>query len=275
MNRKKLFHNIGWDILGCFLSLVVLIPLYFALINSFKVEAEANLLRVSLPQKWAIPENYQEVIKRGNIFVAFKSSMIVTFATVVLAIVFASMAAFVMERKKTKASGLLDFFILMGIIIPPSIVPTFFLLKLLDLHGTYQGVVLIYIALYTPVSIILYKGYFKTVPREIDEAAIIDGCNFTQLYWRVVFPLLKPVSSTVFIIIFMSVWNDFTIALYFLNTPNRFTLPLTVYFFFGQYFNSWNLVFADVILIALPVVVVYFFAQKSIIAGMTAGAIKG
>jgi raffinose/stachyose/melibiose transport system permease protein len=239
------------------------------------VEAEANLLRVSLPQKWAILENYQEVIERGNIFVAFKSSIIVTFATVVLAIVFASMAAFVMERKKTKVSGLLDFFILMGIIVPPSIVPTFFLLKLLDLHGTYQGVVLIYIALYTPVSIILYKGYFKTVPREIDEAAIIDGCNFTQLYWRIVFPLLKPVSSTVFIIIFMSVWNDFTIVLYFLNTPNRFTLPLTVYFFFGQYFNSWNLVFADVILIALPVVAVYFFAQKSIIAGMTAGAIKG
>jgi raffinose/stachyose/melibiose transport system permease protein len=275
MNRKKLFYNTGWDILGCFLSLVVLIPLYFAIVNSFKVEAEANLLRVSLPQKWAILENYQEVIKRGNIFVAFKSSIIVTFATVVLAIVFASMAAFVMERKKTKVSGLLDFFVLMGIIVPPSIVPTFFLLKLLDLHGTYQGVVLIYIALYTPVSIILYKGYFKTVPREIDEAAIIDGCNFTQLYWRVVFPLLKPVSSTVFIIIFMSVWNDFTIALYFLNTPNRFTLPLTVYFFFGQYFNSWNLVFADVILIALPVVAVYFFAQKSIIAGMTAGAIKG
>jgi raffinose/stachyose/melibiose transport system permease protein len=275
MNRKKLFRNIGWDILGCFLSLVVLIPLYFALVNSFKVEAEANLLRASLPKRWAILENYLEVIERGNIFVAFKSSMIVTFATVVLAIIFASMAAFVMERKKTKMSGLLDFFILMGIIVPPSIVPTFFLLKLLALHGTYQGVILIYIALYTPVSIILYKGYFKTVPREIDEAAIIDGCNFTQLYWRVVFPLLKPVSSTVFIIIFMSVWNDFTIALYFLNTPNRFTLPLTVYFFFGQYFNSWNLVFADVILIALPVVAVYFFAQKSIIAGMTAGAIKG
>jgi raffinose/stachyose/melibiose transport system permease protein len=275
MNRKKLFHNMGWDILGCFLSLVVLVPLYFAIVNSFKVEAEANLLHISLPKKWAILENYREVIERGNIFVAFKSSMIVTFATVVLAIVFASMAAFVMERKKTKASGLLDFFILMGIIVPPSIVPTFFLLKLLNLHGTYQGVILIYIALYTPVSIILYKGYFKTVPREIDEAAIIDGCNFTQLYWRVVFPLLKPVSSTVFIIIFMSVWNDFTIALYFLNTPNRFTLPLTVYFFFGQYFNSWNLVFADVILVALPVVAVYFFAQKSIIAGMTAGAIKG
>ena len=126
-----------------------------------------------------------------------------------------------------------------------------------------------------PMGVFLYMGYYKSIPREIDESAMLDGCGCIRMFAAVIFPLLKPITVTLFIITFMAIWNDFGTTIYFLNSSSNFTLTLTVYNFFGVHSADWNLVFANVIAVSAPVVLVYFLAQKQIISGMTAGAVKG
>ncbi len=120
-----------------------------------------------------------------------------------------------------------------------------------------------------------YTGFYKSIPRDIDESALLDGCSILRLLFSIVFPLVKPVTVTVIIISFMSVWNDFSIAIYFLNSPKKYTMVLTAYNYFGVHSADWNLVFGDIVLVSLPVVILYFALQKYIVAGMTAGAVKG
>lgn len=125
------------------------------------------------------------------------------------------------------------------------------------------------------MGVFLYMGYYKSIPREIDESAMLDGCGCIRMFAAVIFPLLKPITVTLFIITFMAIWNDFGTTIYFLNSSSNFTLTLTVYNFFGVHSADWNLVFANVIAVSAPVVLVYFLAQKQIISGMTAGEVKG
>ena len=115
----------------------------------------------------------------------------------------------------------------------------------------------------------------KSIPRDIDEAAILDGCSTWTLFFRVIFQLMKPMTVTLFILTFMNIWNDFGTTIYFLNTSENYTLPLTIYNFFSTHSSDWNLVFTDVVIVSLPVIIVYFCAQKQIMSGMTSGAVKG
>lgn len=274
MKREKL-HNKLLETLGLALSFIVLVPVYFVIVNSLKTKNDASDMLLSFPTTFNVIENYSTVLKEGNILSAFKNSLIITLTSDILIVLVSSMAAFVLQRRAGKFSKMFDIVIIAGMIVPPSIVPLFWILKLFHLQSSILGVILIYIALGFSFSTFLYKGFYGTVPRELDEAAIIDGCSGVRMFFNIILPLLKPVTVTVFITQFMAVWNDFTIVLYFLSSPKRFTMPLTVYFFFGQFSSYWNLVFADVIIIALPVILVYIFAQKYIIAGMTAGSVKG
>ena len=145
--------------------------------------------------------------------------------------------------------------------------------------GTKTGLILIYIGFRLPWIMFLCVGFIKGIPREIDEAAIVDGCGggiqTVSMFFRVIFPLLKPIVFTSIIIIAMGAWNEFQMPLYFLSSTKNMTLPVTVYWFYGQYYTSWNLVFADLMLTAAPIVILYLFCQRYIIAGMTAGAVKG
>ena len=125
-----------------------------------------------------------------------------------------------------------------------------------------------------PMAVFLYTGFIKTVPRELDEAAFIDGCGPVRLFYQIIFPLLKPVTMTIFILSFIGAWNDVMIPMFFSNS-GKWALPLTVYNFYGGYVKSWNYIFADIIITISPLLLVYIFAQKYVIAGMTAGAVKG
>jgi raffinose/stachyose/melibiose transport system permease protein len=121
----------------------------------------------------------------------------------------------------------------------------------------------------------MYIGFLKSIPSSIDEAAIVDGCNSLQLFFKVIFPLLKPMTITLFILNFMNIWNDFGTTIYFLNSSENYTLTLTIYNYFSTHSSDWNLVFADVVAVSLPVIIIYFSAQKHIMSGMTSGAVKG
>ncbi|WP_071433664.1 carbohydrate ABC transporter permease [Angelakisella massiliensis] len=274
LSQKKRLELAVGDLCILLLSLIILIPLSMVLLGSFKTSREAMDMSLSLPAQW-IWQNYVEVFIRGKLAKPFLNSMIFSVSTVVLNITITSMAAFYLSRVQSRMNSILNIFFTVGMISPLAMIPTIKVLQALSLNNTYLGVILIYTAMKIPFSIFLFVGFIKTVPKEMDEAAIIDGCNSVQLFFRIVLPLLVPVVVTDAFIVFMSVWNDINIPLYFLNSTEKWTMSLTVYNFFGQYSRDWNLVFANLIITSVPVVLMYMFGQKYIVKGLTAGAVKG
>lgn len=180
-----------------------------------------------------------------------------------------------MARRKTSLSRFLYYFFFIGTIIPMQTIPTIRLFSALGIYGSYTNAILLYVAINISFSCFLYTGFIKGIPKALDEAAFIDGASTIKVFFKVVFPLLKPISMTVLILDFMNIWNDINIPLYFLSSPSKWTMPLSVYQFFGQFSKSnWNYVFADLTLTILPVFIVFLFAQKHIINGLTEGSVK-
>lgn len=276
--RKNISKNISkniFEFLSLLMILIVIIPLYLIVVNSCKNQAEAADMSLRLPSKWNIISNFKDVFLQSNIPKAFFNSLILTVFSVFILIILTSISAFIMQRREDKFSDFLKKLMLTGISIPFSVVTTFIFMHYLKLTGTYVGMILLYIASYYPFTTYLYVGYFNELPRDIDESAVLDGCGGLSLFYRVIFPLLKPITATAIVINFMYVWNDFSLVVYFFNSADKFTLTLTVYNFFGMYSNSWNLVFTDLIIVSLPVILIYSFLQRFIISGLTAGAVKG
>ncbi len=255
-------------------SLVIIAPLGIMVLGSFKDTKEAAELSLSLPGQWH-PENYLVVFEKGKVGRAMLNSAIITLSSVLLTVLSSAMASFYFARINTFISRTGFSFFMLGMIAPISLIPTITLLQRLHINNTFTGVILVFTALNLAFSLFLFTGFVKTIPREMDEAAIIDGCGRLKAFFLVVFPLLMPVIVTDIIVVFMGVWNSFVIPLYFLSDSSKWPMPLTVYNFFGKYQSSWNLVFADLVMTALPILVVYLLGQKYIIDGMTAGAVKG
>ncbi len=272
MENKK--HNFALEVLLWFFSIMVIYPLLMIIMTSFKSYGEANFLNVRIPETWLF-ENYKQVFLEGKIFTSFLNSMYITVLSVILTILLSSMLSYVIARRNTILDRRIYRFLTFGIIAPFAALPTIRLLKIIGLYGSRLSLILIYAAIYMPFSTMLFSGFIKTVPRELDEAAIIDGCTGINLFTRIIFPLIQPMTVTISILVFMWAWNDFQYPIYLLNSSSKWTLPLSVYNFFGQYNRSWNLVCADMVIVSLPVVILYVLAQKYIIDGMTAGAVKG
>ena len=275
---KKNRIAILYDILGIvFTGIIFLIPLYILIIPPFKNVKEGSIPTLNLPTSYHIIENYMEVLKTQNglILTAFKNSFIITIFSVVGIILVSSMAAYVMQRRTNRFSRFWDFIILTGLMVPPSVVTTIWLFQFLHIFKTKFSMVLIMIALMIPFAVIVYKGFMKTIPREIDEAAIIDGCGGLRLFFQIIFPLLRPVNITVIIVTAIAVYSDFVNALNFLPGLENRTVQLTLFNFMGMYSNKWNLLFADVVLITLPPIIFFIFLNRKIISGMVAGSIKG
>ncbi|PKP59106.1 ABC transporter [Candidatus Atribacteria bacterium HGW-Atribacteria-1] len=257
-------------------GLIFIVPFYFAVINSFKSQGEAMLLQVSLPTSYHIIENYKEVIRANNgiIVRAFLNSSILVIFSVIGGVIVSSMAGFVLQRRKHKFVGLWNFIILFGLIVPVALVPTIWLLQILDIYKTFLSMILIEITLTMPFSVLLYKGFMKTIPREIDEAAILDGCGQLRLFFQVIFPLLKPITITVIVLNLLTIYNDFMNPLYFFPGAKNVTVQVTLYNYIGEYYNQWNLLFANVILISIPPLILFIFLNKKIVSGMVAGGVK-
>ena len=243
----KKYGDIFRSALGLILSLFMLVPFIMIVLNSFKTKKESAELGLRFPKQWNFLENYSVVMSSG-ILHAFRNSCFVTCLSVLLIILVSAIAAFVLQRRGTKLSK-----------------------KLI----TFFGAAAVLTAANIPLGIFLYIGALKSISRDIDEAAILDGCDSLSLFFFVIFPLLKPMTVTLFILTFMNIWNDFGTTIYFLNTSENYTLPLTIYNFFSTHSSDWNLVFTDVVLVSLPIVILYFSAQKQIMSGMTSGAVKG
>lgn len=274
---KKEGKRVLLEFVSLILAFVIfIIPFIFMLTNSLKDRTAANALELSLAENllWV---NYWEVIQTSDfmLITAFKNSLILTFGSVSVLIVVCSMAGYIFQRRKERWIGVLNLVILAGLMVPPAIMPTIWLLQRLNIYKTMFGMILIEVALQTPFTIMLYRGFMATIPIELEESGYIDGCSRSKLFTKIVFPLLKPVTATVFILNAVTIFNDFANPLYFLPGHSNATVQLTLYNFMGQFSNSYNLLFANVILITLPMLVLFIVFNKKIVDGMVAGAVKG
>lgn len=276
MKKKKTLFLIG-DILGMLSAIIIFVfPFLFMFVNSLKDRREANLLSMSLPDQFHW-ENYKEVFEANNYIVltAFKNSILLTVFSVAGLIIVCSMAGYVLQRRKDATMSVVNFIIMTGLMIPPAILPTIWVMQGLHIYRTLFGMIMVEIALQIPFDIMLYRGFIGTIPRELEEAGYIDGCKRSNLFARIIFPLLKPVTATVIILNSVGIFNDFTNPLYFLPGSKNATVQLTLYNFMGQYSNSYNLLFADVIIITIPMLIVFIIFNKRIVDGMVAGSVKG
>ncbi|HTO28200.1 MAG TPA: carbohydrate ABC transporter permease, partial [Devosia sp.] len=237
----------------------------------------SSLLDFSWPAGNHLWSNIVEVVTTRNwmLLTAFINSTILTVASVTLLVIFAAMVGFVLQRRKTRFSGLIEFLILAGLMIPPAVVPTIWLLQGIGLFGRLHGLVLIEVAYGLPFSILLYRAFISTIPRELDEAAIIDGARPFDVFFRIILPLLWPVTVTNIVVQSVAIFNDFTNPLYYLPGNANATVQLTLYNFQSQFQTSYNLLFTNIALITIPPLLVFLFFNRQIVAGMTAGAVKG
>ncbi|NNU84592.1 carbohydrate ABC transporter permease [Geobacillus sp. BMUD] len=270
-------QKIAIECVAVLLTLVVFgIPFYFVIINAVKNAQESSLLNMAWPSSFHLIENMREVLaaQDGMIIRAFFNSLMITAFSIVLLIFLGAMAGYVLHRKKNKATSFFDFLILVGLIIPPAVVPTIWVLNEIGLFKTMPGIVLVEVALNLPFTVLLYKNFMATIPKEIDEAALIDGCGRFRLFFSIIFPLLKPVSATVVVLTTVGIYNDFVNPLYFYPGKENATLQLTLYNFFSMYNTQWNLLFTNILLISLPPLILFIFFNKKIVDGMVAGSIK-
>jgi len=259
------------------IGIVFLVPFTFIILTASKTGAEAALFEFSWPSKFQLIENIQEVLTFGNnrMFLAMWNSTILTVFSVILLVILSALVAYVMQRRLDRVASIASTIMLAGLIIPPAVVPTIFLLQWLGIYKTLFGLIMIEVALQMPFAILVFRAFMASIPREIDEAAIIDGASPLQVFFSVILPLLWPAIVTVIVITAVTVYNDFTLPLYFLPGSENITVQLTLYSFISQFSSQWHLLFADVVVITIPPLIMFMFFQKQIVSGLTAGAIKG
>ncbi|MFF0267914.1 carbohydrate ABC transporter permease [Kribbella sp. NPDC004536] len=256
---------------------VFIVPFAFIVLTAVKDRTQAADLSFSWPHQFRFVQNFVEVVKARDymLVIAFINSTILTVASVTGMVVLAAMAGFVLQRRKSRWNGYINFLVLAGLIIPPAVVPTIWVLQKLGLFKTMPGLILIEIAFGLSFCILLFRAFVATIPRELDEAAVIDGAGPLGLFFRVIFPLLRSVIVTVVVVQSVAVFNDFTNPLYFLPGDQNATVQLTLYNFNSQFSTQYNLLFMNILLITIPPLIMFLFFNRQIVAGMTSGAIKG
>jgi len=275
MKAKRFIRAIFCNLIAWIFSIICLIPLLLIVVNSLKdknAAADMNLKLPAFPIAW---ENFLIVIEKGKLMTSFLNSLTYSVGSVILCVFFAATAAYVLSRNQTRLNKMLYMYIVMGITLPINYVALTKVLLTLHLNNTRGGIILLYTAMQLPFMTFLIHGFVAKIPVELDEAAVLDGCNSVSLFIRIIFPMLKPAIATATVLTFLNTWNEFVSPLYFLNNTEKWPMTLSVYNFFGMYFKDWNLVCADILLTSIPVLVVYLLGQKYIVSGMTAGAVKG
>lgn len=260
--------------LAALVALVFLAPLYLVVITSMKGSAEAGSMSFALPESWHI-DNYLTVISTGDALRALGNSILISVMVTAGTILACSLAAFVIARRPGRVTGGVYSYLLSGLIAPFAFIPAIRLLQEIGLGNSYLGLILTDIAVQIPFITLTYVGFIRQLPREIDEAAVLDGAGPLRLFFTVVFPLLRPVTFTALVLVFTYAWNEFQNVLFLIPDADRWTLPMTVFTFQTTHSYDYGLVCANLVLTMLPVVAVYLAAQKYIVSGMVTGAVKG
>ncbi len=278
MKIRKFIAGIWLDVVSLIvIGIVFLVPFAFILLTASKTRQEASLFEFSLPGKFLLIENIRTVMAFADnrMFLALWNSTILTVGSVTLIVLFSALVAFVMQRRHDRMASIVSSIMLAGLIIPPAVVPTIFLLQWIGLYKTLFGLIMVEVAFTMPFAILIFRAFMASIPSELDEAAIVDGASPLRVFFSIILPLLKPAIITVIVTSSVSIYNDFVGPLYFLPGSQNVTAQLTLFSFISQFNSQWNLLFADVVVITIPPLIMFMFFQRQIVSGMTAGAIKG
>ncbi|TXC90536.1 carbohydrate ABC transporter permease [Metabacillus litoralis] len=262
------------EILGILLGLLWLSPFYLMIVNSLKTKREIFSDVIRLPEEFTF-DNYIQAFEELDFIQTFFNSVIITVTSVLIIIIFSSMAAYALSRNKSKISTLLFMVFVAAMLIPFQSV----MIPLITVFGQVEmlnrvGLIFMYLGFGSSLSIFLYHGTLNGISKSLDEAATIDGCSKFQVFWHIIFPILKPITVTVAILNIIYIWNDYLLPSLVINQEGLQTIPLKMFFFFGEYTKQWHLALAGLTIAIIPVIIVYFFAQREIIKGISEGAVK-
>ena len=275
MVKKKKTARIGEILMLC-LCVIFFIPFYYLLVNTFKQPQDATMSPMSLPIKNFTLDLYKQAFESINFLSSLKNSVIITVVSVCIIIIIGSMASYAINRHQNKLTKFLFFYFLVGFMVPAqtTMIPLFNLMSKLGLQNSVAGMIILYSS-WCNFALFMYQGFLGGVPKDLEEAARIDGANLWQLFWKIVFPLLKPVTTTIVIFDVMWIWNDFMMPYLFISSSDKFTLIMEVYKGVGQFSNNWTVMLCTMVIVLLPIAIFYIAMQRHIIEGITSGAVKG
>jgi raffinose/stachyose/melibiose transport system permease protein len=255
---------------------LVLVPLLATALGGFKTLGDLRANAFALPSPWVF-ENYWGILTGTQLWRMLWNSLLIGLLTVFLTLVCASMAAFLFAHLTFFGSTMLLNYFLLGLLFPAAtaVLPLFIKVRDLGLLDTYWGVILPQTAFSLAFAILLFRRFFRDLPSTLLDAAMIDGCGYARFFWHVTLPLSRPILSTVAVFVFVQSWNAYLLPLVILNSESIYPWPLGIMMFQGEYMTQWNLVLAFITLTILPAIIIFLVAQKHIISGLTAGAIKG
>lgn len=271
--KKKLQHSL-LIVSGLLLACLWFYPFFLIVINSFKTKAEIFQSTLSLPGGLSF-ENYQEALEKLDFIRSLMNSLLITVGSLILVVFVSSMAAYALSRNTSRLSSVLYFVVAIGLLIPFQGI----MIPLISLFGRMNllnqpGLMIMYLGLAVSMSTFLYYGALRGIPRSLDEAAIIDGANTFQIYWKVILPLLKPTTVTVIVLNTLWFWNDYLLPSLSINKAGMYTIPLRMFYFFGEFNKQWHLALAALVIVVLPIILLFIVLQKHVVKGISDGAVK-
>ncbi|GEN57084.1 sugar ABC transporter permease [Halolactibacillus alkaliphilus] len=279
-HEKKPSKKIGMALLYLVLGLIAVFQIYpLVWLFFFSLKGNSEIFGRSpfaLPENWLF-ENYARVWVDGNISQYFFNSVLITATSVILTVILASFVTFAITRMKWKLSGTVLLLFMIGYMIPihSTLVPLFQFYRELNLIDNPLSIILAYVAYNMPLTIMILMGFYRTLPREIEEAAVMDGCSIHRIFFQIILPMTKPVLSTTIIINMIYNWNEFVFVNTFISSDKYKTLTVGIQNFIGQYLTDWGAIGATLIISIIPILIAFIFLSNRIVEGIAAGSVKG
>ena len=275
MHRRGLFSYYRWLVLFVGAGFCLL-PLWATVIGGFKSSGDLRTNAIGLPKVW-VGANYLSILTDSGFWRMLGNSAFITFFTVFCTLLVSSMAAFTLAHVRFAGKRWIANYLALGLTFPfpTAVLPVFIRVRDLGLLDTYWGVILPQVAFNLGFSIVLLRGFFSEIPKELFEAAFMDGCSYTKMFWKITLPLSRPILATVGVLSLVGSWNSFLLPLVMINSDVIYPWPLGIMQYQGQYSTDWGRVLAFVTMTMTPAIFFYLLAQKHVIAGLTSGAVKG
>lgn len=279
-HEKKPSKKIGMGLLYLVLGLIAIFQIYpLVWLFFFSLKGNSEIFGRSpfaLPENWLF-ENYARVWVDGNISQYFFNSVFITATSVILTVILASFVTFAITRMKWKLSGTVLLLFMIGYMIPihSTLVPLFQFYRELNLIDNPLSIILAYVAYNMPLTIMILMGFYRTLPREIEEAAVMDGCSIHRIFFQIILPMTKPVLSTTIIINMIYNWNEFVFVNTFISSDKYKTLTVGIQNFIGQYLTDWGAIGATLMISIIPILIAFIFLSNRIVEGIAAGSVKG
>ena len=276
IKRQTLWGSLGKAAALCIVAATVILPLLATFLGGFKTVGELRTSPFSIPDTWNF-DFFARILGDGAFWRFLGNSLVISISSVILTLLCAAMAAYVFAQIQFFGSSCLQSYLLLGMMFPfaTAIVPLFFQVRDLSLLDNPLGVILPQTAFSMAFAIVLFRSFFKQLPKELFEAAYVDGCGYIGFFFRFTLPLSAPILATVGTFAFVQSWNNYLLPLVILNDKSRYTWPLGIMQFRGEFLVEWNMILAFVSLTIFPAIVFFLFTQKYIVAGLTRGSVKG